>query len=139
VAKAPATAGAAVGAEAATAELTGTPHEGIAVEGLDASAWAISSDQPSDLLKAEPEADHAPSAGAEAAHAFVPHDATGFKEYKILCSRDKIFEGKFDLTRLEEALNYYGRQGWVVKAMSTPHLKGFGEGTKEEIVILLER
>jgi len=35
--------------------------------------------------------------------------------------------------------NYFARQGWVVKAMSTPHLKDFGGGTKEEVVILLER
>lgn len=57
----------------------------------------------------------------------------------MLWSRDKLFEGKFDVSRLEEALNYFARQGWVVKAMSTPHLKDFGGGTKEEVVVLLER
>ena len=39
--------------------------------------------------------------------------------------RDKYFDGKFDLARLEEALNHFGRQGWTVKWMSTPHVKGF--------------
>jgi hypothetical protein len=36
-------------------------------------------------------------------------------------------------------LNNFARQGWVVKAMSNPHLKDFGGGTKEEVVVLLER
>jgi len=121
----------------ATAQASGTADGGIAVDGLEASAWAVSSDQPPDLLKAE--ADAGLSESAEATHAFEAPNSTGFKEYKVLWSRDKLFEGKFDVARLEEALNYFARQGWVVKAMSTPHLKDFGGGTKEEVVILLER
>jgi hypothetical protein len=114
-------------------------HEGIAVEGLDAAAWSASGDQSGDLLRVVPEAEHGPSEGAEVSQAFEAHRPTALKEYKILCSRDKIFEGQFDLARLEAALNQYARQGWIVRGMSTPHLKGFGEGNKEEIVILLER
>ncbi|MGD0044427.1 MAG: DUF4177 domain-containing protein [Isosphaeraceae bacterium] len=129
--------GTAVAAGQATAQASGTADGGIAVDGLEASAWAVSSDQPPDLLKAE--ADAGPSESAEATHAFEAPNSTGFKEYKVLWSRDKLFEGKFDVARLEEALNYFARQGWVVKAMSTPHLKDFGGGTKEEVVILLER
>ena len=136
-AKAPAAEGTAVAAGQATAQASGTADGGIAVDGLEASAWAVASDQPPDLLKAE--ADAGPSESAEAAHAFEAHNSTGFKEYKVLWSRDKLFEGKFDVARLEEALNYFARQGWVVKAMSTPHLKDFGGGTKEEVVVLLER
>ena len=117
---------------------SGTADGGIAVDGLEASAWAVASDHPPDLLRAEAEA--VPAEIAEVAHhAFEAHESTGFKEYKVLWSRDKLFEGKFDVPRLEEALNYFARQGWVVKAMSTPHLKDFGGGTKEEVVILLER
>ncbi len=50
-----------------------------------------------------------------------------------------MFEGKFDVARLEETLNHFARQGWVVKAMSNSHLKDFGGGTKEEVIVLLER
>jgi hypothetical protein len=135
-AKAAATPGA---GEAPAAVATPTAHDGITVEGLDAGAWAVSSDQPPDTLAAKAEHEPVAAESAGAGSAFVAHDSTGRKEYKIICSRDKIFEGKFELARLEEAINYLARQGWVVRAMSTPHLKGFGEGTKEEIVVLMER
>jgi hypothetical protein len=138
--KAPAAEGTAVAAAQATAQASaGTADRGIAVDGLKAAEWAVATDHPPDLLKAEAEADAGPSENAEVAHAFEAHTPTGFKEYKVLWSRDKLFEGKFDVTRLEDALNYFARQGWVVKAMSTPHLKDFGGGTKEEVVVLLER
>jgi hypothetical protein len=109
------------------------------VEGLEASAWSLSSDQSGDVLRLEPEAERAPAESVEGGHATFEPQGAALKEYKIICSRDKVFEGKFDLARLEEAINQYARQGWVVRSMSTPHLKGFGEGTKEEIVVLLER
>ncbi len=118
-AKVPAVEGTAVAAGQATAQASGTAEGGIAVDGLEASAWAVSSDQPPDLLKAE--ADAGLSESAEATHAFEAPNSTGFKEYKVLWSRDKLFEGKFDVARLEEALNYFARQGWVVNAL--PPLK----------------
>lgn len=137
-AKAPVAEGTAVAAGQATAPASGTADGGIAVDGLEASAWAVATDHPPDVLKADAEA--VPSEHADVAHhAFEAHEPAGFKEYKVLWSRDKLFEGKFDVPRLEEALNHFARQGWVVKAMSTPHLKDFGGGTKEEVVILLER
>lgn len=43
------------------------------------------------------------------------------------------------MARLEQVLNDLARQGWVVKAMSTPHLKDFGGNPKEEVAIILER
>ncbi len=139
-AKTPAAEGTAVAAAQATAQAAaGAADGGIAVAGLEAAEWAVATDHPPDQFKVETEADAGPSEHAEAAHAFEAHDSTGIKEYKVLWSRDKLFEGKFDVTRLEEALNYFARQGWVVKAMSTPHLKDFGGGTKEEVVVLLER
>jgi hypothetical protein len=137
---APSSAKAPVAAGPSGAPAAATPaHDGIAVEGLDAGAWAVASDQPSGTLAALAEHEAAPADIAEQASAFIPQEQAGRKEYKIICSRDKIFEGKFELARLEEVLNYLARQGWVVRAMTTPHLKGFGEGTKEEIVVLLER
>jgi hypothetical protein len=134
-AKAPAAATAPGGAVSSAAPA----HDGIVVEGLDAEAWSVSGDQSGDMLKLEPEGAHGTSDAAVASPAFEAHSTSALKEYKIICSRDKIFEGQFDLTRLEEAINHYARQGWIVRSMSTPHLKGFGEGTKEEIVVLLER
>lgn len=125
-------------AESATVEALGVHHDGIAVEGLDAASWSLANDQSSDTLKAVAEIDSG-TAEVHAIPSSEPLHAARPKEYKLICSRDKIFEGKFDLARLEEALNLFARQGWIVKAMTTPHLKGFGDATKEEIVVLLER
>jgi hypothetical protein len=61
------------------------------------------------------------------------------KAYKLLTQKDKFFEGKFDLPRLEEAINHYSHQGWTVKAMTTAQVLGFSGGLKEELVVLLER
>jgi hypothetical protein len=113
-------------------------HGGIEVEGLDASSWSLSTEVGS-ALKAEATVE--PDQPAEAGSAFIPTETSpgSPREYKLLTSRDKFFEGKFDLPRLEEALNHYGRKGWTVKAMSTPHLKGFSGALEETIVVLLER
>ena len=116
----------------------GAAHDGIVVEGLEAAAWTVS-DPGSDVLGPGLAPEHGPTDADGTADAFEAHHATGHKEYKIIWSRDKMFEGKFDVARLEETLNQFARQGWVVKAMSNPHLKDFGGGTKEEVVVLLER
>src|SRR5438105_9294948 len=102
----PAAAGApAAGAtSAATAGPTAVVEaQGIEVEGLDASSWALPTETAM-ALKAT-DAEHA--AGHEPAPSFVPAQPSpaGAREYKILSSRDKYFGGLFDLARLEEALN----------------------------------
>ncbi|QEH36953.1 hypothetical protein OJF2_55380 [Aquisphaera giovannonii] len=133
-----AAAGAAVagaGAGTPAAAVAESTHEGISVDGLDASAWTFQAEPGGDARPAEA---HLPS-DADHHHAFEAHGVPHAKEYKFLCSRDKVFEGKFDLARLEELLNTYARQGWSVKGMSSPHLKDFGGNSKEEIVVLLER
>ena len=61
------------------------------------------------------------------------------REYKVLTQKDRWFDGKFDLSRLEAALNHYAGLGWTVRAMSTPHVMGFSGGPREEIVVLMER
>ena len=111
--------------------------EGIEVEGLDASTWTLSTEV-GVALKAEatvePERERCPPP------AFIPASRSPeAREYKVLTAKDKYFDGKFDLTRLEEALNHFGRQGWTVKSMSTPHVKGFSGALEETIVVLLER
>jgi hypothetical protein len=112
---------------------------GIAVEGLDASSWSLAT-EPGPAVKGEPtatiEPDQRPDASAfSAAGASVQ----GTREYKLLTPKDKFFDGKFDLSRLEEALNHFSRQGWVVKAVSTPHVKNFSGVLEETVVVLLER
>jgi hypothetical protein len=104
------------------------------VEGLEASSWAASTDGAA-ILKTE--ATGEPDAPAEPASAFAASD--GMREYKVLTPKDKFFDGKFDLARLEDALNHFGRRGWIVKSMSTPHVKGFTGVLEETIVVLLER
>ncbi len=117
-----------------------TPKAGgdtIEVDGLDAAAWAAT--EPHAHAK---EADHAPPrdpSPAFAAHPeSAPHDGPT-RHYKVLTAKDRYFEGKFDLAKLEEALNHYAGQGWVVRAMATPHVTGFSGGPREELVILMER
>jgi Domain of unknown function (DUF4177) len=102
--------------------------DGIEVEGLDASAWTLSTEV---------------GVALKAVAIAEPETQTGRspegREYKVLTSRDKYFDGKFDLSRLEEALNHFGRQGWTVKSMATPHVKNFTGAMEETIVVLLER
>jgi hypothetical protein len=97
------------------------------------------SSETSPAFKIEPE--HAPETSHEASSSFTAASSSpaAAREYKLLTSRDKAFEGRFDLPRLEEALNQYARQGWTAKAMLTPHLKGFSGALEEVIVVLLER
>jgi hypothetical protein len=122
---------------AAFSSAAGAPPDGIEVEGLDASTWSLSTEAGVALnaqATIEPEKEAGPSS------AFIPAGPTpGAHEYKVLTAKDKCFDGKFDLTRLEEALNLFGRQGWTVKSMSTPHVKGFSGALEETIVVLLER
>jgi len=111
--------------------------EGIEVEGLDASAWSLSTETTGGLkAEASADPDHKSDQSSPFAHA---GPASGQKEYKLLTPRDKIFDGRFDLTRLEEALNHFARQGWAVRTMLTPRVKGFTGVLEETIVVLLER
>lgn len=103
-------------------------YEGIKVEGLDSTAWVLPTEAPVSATTLTP--------GAEA----ISHSpAERHREYKLLTQRDKFFEGKFDLARLEEALNHYAQEGWVARTMVTPQVKGFSGTSQEEIVVLLER
>ena len=62
------------------------------------------------------------------------------KEYKVLTQKDKWFSGKFDPAKLEEAVNAYAKQGWVVKTTFSAEIPGvFGGKEREEAVIILER
>lgn len=60
------------------------------------------------------------------------------KKYKVLTQKDKWFSGKFSPEKLEEALNSYAEQGWVVVSAATADIPGFG-GSRQELVFILER
>ncbi len=111
---------------------------GIEVEGLDDSAWSLSTETAVGLTAV---ATGDPGQRAETSGAFVAAEPGpgGGREYKLLTPKDKYFDGKFEFGRLEGAINHYAREGWVVKAMSTPHVKGFSGGLEEVIVVLFER
>jgi len=64
---------------------------------------------------------------------------TPHKEYKVLTQKDKWFSGKFDPEKLEGAINAYARQGWRVIGCATASIPGLIGGTREEMVIILER
>lgn len=118
--------------------------QGIEVEGLDASAWALPTEAASALAAAQARADSHPTGAGGGPHvATAPEPAVptaaAAREYKLLTSRDKYFDGKFEMARMEEALNHFARLGWVAKGIATPHLKGFTGALEEVIVVLLER
>jgi hypothetical protein len=132
-ASAPAPAAATVAAQAAA-----PAHDGIAVEGLDESTWTLAPDQPSTLSAVAAPERPGESAPAPSGTFTVHHDGP-VKEYKLLTSRDKIFEGRFDIARLEEVINQLAKQGWVAKSMCLPHMKNFQGAMQEEVVVLMER
>ncbi|MDR1132068.1 MAG: DUF4177 domain-containing protein [Oscillospiraceae bacterium] len=60
------------------------------------------------------------------------------KEYHVLTMKDKWFSGKFDPQKLQDALNAYAQQGWVLKCCATADVPGFGSA-RQEFVAVLER
>jgi len=60
------------------------------------------------------------------------------KEYLVLTMKDRWFSGKFDPVKLQEALNAYAQQGWVLKSTATADIPGFG-GARQEFIAILER
>ncbi len=61
------------------------------------------------------------------------------KQYKILSQKDKWFSGKFDPQRLEDAINAYAQQGWVVKTAFTAEIPGILGNSREEAIVIFER
>jgi len=112
--------------------------QGITVEGLEGSSWSLSTET-GVALKAEITADAEPSPDPSSAAVSAGTSPSESLEYKLLTPKDKYFGGNFDLSRLEEALNHFSRKGWIVKAVMTPHIKGFSGVNEETIVVVLER
>ena len=109
----------------------------IEVEGLEESAWTIHHEPHAEVIETPPplEPTHHPVYDASEALSNSPRA----KSYKVLTTKDPFFKGKFELTSLEGALNYYAGQGWVVRSMGHPMIQGFSGAPKEELIILLER
>lgn len=61
------------------------------------------------------------------------------KEYKVLTQKDKWFSGKFNPQQLEDAMNSFAEQGWIVKSVATATFPGALGGKREEIIVVLER
>ncbi len=61
------------------------------------------------------------------------------KQYKVLSQKDKWFSGKFDPQKLEEAINAYAKQGWMLKSAFSTDIPSFMGGSRQEAVIILER
>jgi hypothetical protein len=61
------------------------------------------------------------------------------KEYKVLTQKDKWFSGKFDPEKLEQGLNAYAQQGWIVKAAATAQFPSLLGNARDEMVVILER
>ncbi len=126
--------------------------DGIAVAGLDDASWAAPTPAPGPAaspatLTAEPMVQASEPEPSGSMFMASPLEESNpnpnpkpmtIKQYKILTPKDKWFENKFDLSRLEAALNHFAKEGWAVRSMVTPHLATFS-GTREELVILLER
>ena len=113
-------------------------HEGIHIEGMDEASWAppIAASAAERKLESDHEASDAAQGVFTESHSDQP---TNIREYKVLTQKDKWFEGKFELPRLEEAINHYAQRGWKVRAMTTAQVLGFSGGLKEELVVLMER
>ena len=60
------------------------------------------------------------------------------KQYKVMSQKDKWFSRKFDPETLEQAINAYASQGWVVVSVATASIPGFG-GNREELIVVFER
>jgi hypothetical protein len=59
-------------------------------------------------------------------------------EYKVITQKDRMFGGKFNPERVQEALNSYADEGWVLKGVATATFPTM-TGGREELVMFLER
>ena len=59
-------------------------------------------------------------------------------EYMVLTQKDRVFGGKFNPEKVQEALNAFAQQGWRLREAVTTTFPGF-TGSREELVFVLER
>jgi hypothetical protein len=120
---------------------TSTPaFEGIVVEGFEGgwSEMQVQDVAPVEVPAEPPRHAHSPIFGASLGATGLMRPE-GVKEYKLLTPKDKVFDNKFDLARLEEVINAYALNGWMVRSMTTAQVAAFSGGMREELLVLLER
>ncbi len=112
--------------------------EGIVVEGFE-GGWSDLQDDAALEVPARPLKEPETSGVGQVTGATGAPPPEGVKEYKLLTPKDKIFDNKFDLPRLEEVINTFALKGWTVRSMTTAQVAGFSGGVREELIVLLER
>ncbi len=112
--------------------------EGIVVEGFEDGSLEMPDDAALEV-PAEPLREAQARGVGEATGATGDPRPEGVKEYKLLTPKDKIFDNKFDLARLEEVINAFALNGWIVRSMTTAQVTAFSGGMREELLVLLER
>ena len=60
------------------------------------------------------------------------------KKYKVMTQKDRMFGGKFNPEKVEEALNSLGQEGWELKGVATAEFQSL-TGGRQELVIFLEK
>lgn len=60
------------------------------------------------------------------------------KKYKVMTQKDRMFGGKFNPEKVEEALNSMGQEGWELKGVATAEFPSL-TGGRQELVIFLEK
>lgn len=58
--------------------------------------------------------------------------------YKVLTQRDRWFGGRFEVEKLEDAINAYAALGWKICGVATTLVTGLA-GKREEVVVVMER
>jgi hypothetical protein len=60
-------------------------------------------------------------------------------QYKVLTQKDRLFGGKFEPLKIEQALNAYAAEGWHVASTATASFPALLSGNREELIVILER
>jgi hypothetical protein len=58
------------------------------------------------------------------------------KEYMVLTQKDRVFGGKFNPEKVQQALNDFAAEGWTLQEVCTTTFPGF-TGSREELVMFL--
>jgi len=60
------------------------------------------------------------------------------KRYKVMSQKDRMFGGKFNPEKVEEAMNAMAAEGWELSGLATAEFPPL-TGGRQELVIFLEK
>ena len=60
------------------------------------------------------------------------------KKYKVMSQKDRMFGGKFNPEKVEEAMNSMAAEGWTLAGLATAEFPSISGG-RQELVIFLEK